>query len=72
MQSARLKAVSTNQRLWVRTNCPVGADAHDGVPGHRQDTAANRCSPTVFPYPAADTDIMTVPNYDGPVEYLSN
>ena len=31
------------------------------------DTAANRCSETVYPYPAADNDPLTLPNLDGPV-----
>ena len=43
----------------------VGPGAATGA-----DTAADRCSPTVYPYPPADTDIMTRPNYDGPVRYL--
>jgi prepilin-type N-terminal cleavage/methylation domain-containing protein len=72
LQSARLKAVSTNQKLWVRTNCPVAGELRTTeFLGTFQDTAGNRCDPTVFPFPAADNDVTTVPNYDGPVVYLS-
>jgi type IV fimbrial biogenesis protein FimT len=72
LQSARLKAVSSNRRLWVRTNCPQpGQLRTTEFLATGADTAANRCSPTVYPYPPADTDIMTRPNHDGPVRYLS-
>ena len=72
LQSARLQAVSTNCRLWVRTNCPVtGVLRTTEYLGTAEDTAANRCSTTTYPFPAADNDLTTVPNYDGPVRYLS-
>ena len=71
LQSARLKAVSSNRRLWVRTNCPAAGQLRTTeFLATGADTAADRCSPTVYPYPPADTDIMTRPNYDGPVRYL--
>jgi prepilin-type N-terminal cleavage/methylation domain-containing protein len=72
LQTARLKSVQTNRDLQVRTNCPtvgqyriieVGISA--GI-----DTAANRCSPAVYPFPAADTNPVTRPNFDGPVRRL--
>jgi len=72
LQSARLKAVSVNRRLWVRTNCPVlGQLRTTEFLATAADTAADRCSPTVYPYPPADTDTMTRPNFDGPLRYLS-
>lgn len=72
LQTARLKAVSANRRLWVRTNCPaVGQLRTTEYLGTAADTAANRCTETAYPYPPADTDPMTRPNYDGPVRYLS-
>jgi type IV fimbrial biogenesis protein FimT len=72
LQSARLQAVSTNSRLWVRTNCPVAGQLRTTeYLGTFNDTASNRCSPTAYPFPPADSDITTVPNYDGPVRYLS-
>lgn len=72
LQSARLKAVSTNQRLWVRTNCPaVGQLRTTEFLGTFQDTVANRCDPAAFPFPAPDNDLTTVPNNDGPVRILS-
>ncbi len=72
LQSARLKAVSANCRLWIRTNCPVAGQLRTTeYLGTFADTAADRCSPTVYPFPPADTDITTVPNFDGPVRYLS-
>lgn len=69
LQTARLKAVSSNRPLRVRLNCPVAgqyrivevtADIRDG-----QD---NRCDETAFPYPAdTDLDPVTRPNHDGPL-----
>ena len=70
LQTARLKAVSTNRRLRVRMNCPA-AGYYRTVEflGTAADNAANRCLPTAgnYPYPPADTDPLTVPNLDGPV-----
>jgi Tfp pilus assembly protein FimT len=71
LQSARLKSVSTNRLLRVRLNCPgtgmyrtVEYVASPGV-----DQAGNRCSDSAYPFPP-DSDIMTRPNYDGPVRIL--
>ena len=73
LQSARLQAVSANCRLWVRMNCPIaGTLRTTEFLGTFEDTAANRCSLAAFPFPAADTDVTTVPNYDGPVRILSS
>jgi prepilin-type N-terminal cleavage/methylation domain-containing protein len=74
LQSARLKAVSANRSLRVRFNCPeagyyrtVEVIGGDGL----TDASTNRCSTTAYPFPA-DNDVMTRPNYDGPVRILPN
>jgi prepilin-type N-terminal cleavage/methylation domain-containing protein len=71
MQDARLKAVSSNRVIRVRLNCPgTGYIRSVEVLGSPDDTAADRCSATRFPFPAPDEDIITRPNFDGPVRYL--
>ena len=71
MQDARLKAVSSNRMIRIRTNCPAtGYIRSVEVVGTAVDTASNRCVTTAYPFPAADTDIMTRPNFDGPVRSL--
>jgi type II secretion system protein H len=70
MQDARLKAVNSNRVIRVKMNCPsAGFIRTVEVLGTADDTAANRCT-TAFPFPAPDTDIMTRPNFDGPVRTL--
>jgi Tfp pilus assembly protein FimT len=72
LQDARLRAVSSNRSLRVRTNCPsAGFLRSVEVLGTAVDTAANRCLHSAYPYPA-DTDLMTRPNYDGPVRTIPN
>lgn len=72
LQSARLKAVTTNRSLRVRLNCPTaGYYRTVEVLGTAADSATNRCLPSSYPFPA-DTDVMTRPNYDGPVRILPN
>lgn len=68
---ARLRAVSSNRALRVRTNCPsVGFVRTVEVVGTATiDDAADRCQQAVYPYPP-DDDLMTLPNYDGPVRPL--
>jgi prepilin-type N-terminal cleavage/methylation domain-containing protein len=69
-QSARLKAVTSNRILRVRTNCPsAGFVRTVEYLNGAADTAANRCLTTAYPYPP-DTDLMTRPNYDGPLRVL--
>jgi Tfp pilus assembly protein FimT len=71
LQSARLKSVSTNRLLRVRLNCP-GTGMYrtvEYVASAAVDGATNRCSDSAYPFPA-DNDIMTRPNYDGPVRIL--
>jgi Tfp pilus assembly protein FimT len=70
-QAARLKAVSANRLLRVRLNCP-GTGLYrtiEYVASPAVDNAGNRCSESAYPFPA-DNDIMTRPNYDGPVRVL--
>ena len=70
MQDARLKAVNSNRVIRVRMNCPAtGYIRSVEVLGTAVDDAANRCT-TAYPFPAPDTDIMTRPNFDGPVRTL--
>ena len=71
MASARLKAVSVNRIMRVRFNCPdTGYFRTVEVLGTPVDTASNRCVPSTYPFPAPDADVMTRPNYDGPVRVL--
>src|SRR3954454_13966368 len=71
MQDARLKAVSSNRVIRVRLNCPsTGYIRSVEVLGTAADNATNRCMTTAYPFPAPDTDIMTRPNFDGPVRPL--
>ena len=71
LQGARLRAVNINRPLRVRVNCPAaGSFRTVEVIGTAADSAANRCVQAAFPYPAPDADLMTRPNYDGPVLLL--
>ena len=71
-QDARLQAVKTIRALRVRTNCPaVGFVRTVEVLGTGADTASNRCLQTAYPFPA-DNNLMTRPNYDGPVRTIPN
>lgn len=75
MQDARLKAVSSNRAIRVRLNCPsAGYVRSVEVLGDPRDDATNRCMTTAaaFPFPPPDDDIMTRPNFDGPVRTLPN
>ena len=70
MQDARLKAVNSNRVIRVRLNCPAtGYIRSVEVLGTPADDAADRCT-SVYPFPAPDTDVMTRPNFDGPVRTL--
>ena len=72
LQDARIKAVSNNTRIRMRTNCPAaGFIRIVEVMGTAADTAADRCLQTVYPFPP-DQDLMTRPNSDGPVRVLTN
>jgi prepilin-type N-terminal cleavage/methylation domain-containing protein len=72
MADARLKAVSSNRVIRVRLNCPsAGYIRSVEVLGTAADNASNRCMTTSYPFPPPDDDIMTRPNFDGPVRVLS-
>lgn len=71
MQDARLKAVNSNRVIRVRMNCPTtGYIRSVEVLGTAADTATNRCMTSAYPFPPADNDIGTRPNFDGPVRVL--
>jgi len=73
MQDARLKAVSSNRVIRVRLNCPsAGYIRSVEVLGTGVDTATNRCMTSAYPFPPPDSDIMTRPNFDGPVRTVPN
>ena len=76
LQTARLKAVSANQAMRLRFDCPVAKQYRmvelvgtPSVPA-AADSAANRCSLSNYPYPPPDKDILTRPNNDGPLRWL--
>jgi Tfp pilus assembly protein FimT len=78
LQQARMKSVTSNRVMRVRFNCPaqdrvrtVELIGTSSIPAP-EDTAANRCNPTVYPFPAADTNPVTFPNQDGPVRFLDS
>lgn len=72
LQDARLRAVSKNRSLRVRTNCPaVGYVRTVEVLGTAADSAADRCLQTAYPFPG-DDNMMTRPNFDGPVQTIPN
>jgi prepilin-type N-terminal cleavage/methylation domain-containing protein len=71
LQDARLKAVSVNEPLRLRTNCPApGMLRIVEVLGTEADGPVTRCDPVAFTFPPADQNIMTRPNFDGPVKLL--
>jgi Tfp pilus assembly protein FimT len=71
LAAARLRAVTLNRLLRVRLNCPAAGYIRTvEVVGEPTDSSSNRCLESAFPYPAADQDLMTRPNYDGPVRVL--
>jgi Tfp pilus assembly protein FimT len=74
LQSARLQAVAVNRVLRVRFNCPdMGYLRTVEVTGSATiDDATDRCLPSRYPFPASDNDLMTRPNFDGPVRVLPN
>jgi prepilin-type N-terminal cleavage/methylation domain-containing protein len=71
MQDARLAAVKSNRVIRVRLNCPANGYIRSvEVLGTGADNATNRCATTTYPFPPPDNDIMTRPNFDGPVRVL--
>jgi prepilin-type N-terminal cleavage/methylation domain-containing protein len=73
LQSARLKSVTVNQTLRVRLNCPTDGYLRTvEYLGTAADSATNRCLESAYPFPVQDNDILTTPNYDGPVRLMPN
>jgi prepilin-type N-terminal cleavage/methylation domain-containing protein len=71
LQDGRLRAVASNRILRVRMNCPeAGSLRTVEFLNSTDDVATNRCQYAAYPYPAADNDAMTRPNYDGPVRTM--
>jgi Tfp pilus assembly protein FimT len=60
LQDARIKAVSTNRRMRVRTNCPaVGQYRMVQWLNSASDTPASRCDETSYPYPSNTLNVVT-------------
>jgi hypothetical protein len=78
LQYARLKSVATNRAMRVRFNCPSANQMRVveliGTPAapDARDTAADRCSETLYPYVSNGGDLnpLTRPNNDGAVVRL--
>src|SRR3954466_6579118 len=79
LQTARLLAVSTNQPMRFRFDCPAAGQYRitelvgtPSVPA-AADAAANRCALTTYPYPGnPDRNVLTRPNNDGPLKTLDS
>ena len=76
LQTARLKAVTSNRPLRVRFNCPATGQYRmveligtPSVPA-AEDGSVNRCQENTYPTPAADNNPLTRPNHDGPIRRL--
>jgi prepilin-type N-terminal cleavage/methylation domain-containing protein len=76
LQIAKSRAVAKGRPIRVRFNCPATGEyriveliGSATVPA-AADLAANRCSETNYPYPAADRNPTTRPNLDGPIKRL--
>jgi Tfp pilus assembly protein FimT len=70
LQTARLRAVSSNKRMRLRLNCPVADQFRmvEVMNSSAVDDAAARCDDTAYPYPSPrDTDVAT-PALDGPIQ----
>ncbi len=76
LQTARLKAVSSNRPMRVRFNCPAAGEFRVveliGTPAEPDllDSAANRCSETQFPVVPPGSNVLLRPNQDGALRRL--
>src|SRR6266508_3448298 len=77
LQTARLQAISTNQPMRLRFNCPADGQFRvveligTSTAPTSADTATTRCDLLTYPYPSdRDRTPLTRPNFDGPVRYL--
>jgi Tfp pilus assembly protein FimT len=79
LQTARLTAVSANQPMRLRFDCPstgqyriVELVGTPSIPA-AVDNAAGRCDPNTYPYPSdTDKNPLTRPNNDGMVRTLDS
>ena len=79
LQTARMRAVTSNQPMRFRFDCPAAGQYRiteligtPKVPA-AADSAANRCGLAVYPFPAdADRNPLTRPNGDGPLRTLDS
>jgi prepilin-type N-terminal cleavage/methylation domain-containing protein len=70
LQDARLKSVSTNRRMRVRTNCPaVGQFRMVQWLNNASDATLDRCSEASYPYPSNTLNVVTKLQ-DGPLRRL--
>ena len=78
LQIARLGAVQANQPILVRFNCPATGQfkrvellgtVNTPSADDADSSAAARCN---YPFPAADKDLLTRPNNDGPIKTLNS
>lgn len=77
LQTARLTAVSSNQPMRMRFDCPSAGQYRMteliGTPRTpaAADTAVGRCSMATYPFPGdSDKNPLTRPNRDGPLRTL--
>lgn len=78
LQFARLKAVSSQNPMRIRFNCPTANQLRvveligTSLNPDPADSATNRCDEKVYPYSptGADKSRLTRPNNDGPVRQL--
>jgi type II secretory pathway pseudopilin PulG len=76
LQTARLKAVSSNRPIRVRFNCPAAGQYRMveliGTPTapDAADGSNARCNEATFKTPANDSNPLTRPNLDGPARRL--
>ena len=75
MQTARLRAVTSNRPIRVRFNCPVTGEyrmvellGSVSTPA-AADTSLDRCKESAYPL-AGDANPLTRPNHDGPQKRL--
>lgn len=70
LQDARLKSVSTNRRMRVRTNCPVaGQFRMVEWRNNLTDSTLSRCSESGYPTQYNELNVVTK-RQDGPLRYL--
>ena len=72
LQTARMRAVSQNSPLRVRTNCPTtGYYRVTEVTGTSADNSRSRCDISSYPWPAS-TDVSSTTHLDGQLRQMIN